>query len=375
MFIELHIIQSFAPSNLNRDDTNNPKDTEFGGVRRARISSQCIKRAIRKSPIFLRKTRVEQGIRTKRLAQQMTTELVALEYPEEEAGQVALAFAASYGGKLDKEGQTSVAIYLSPDEISKFVRSICDNWDAIINELAEGKNETLEKVVKRLVKETESWTSAPDIALFGRMLAHKPVLNLDAACQVAHAISTHRVSMEMDFFTAVDDLQQKGNVGAAMMGLTGFNSSTYYRYAALDWGQLVRNLDGDTVLAQHTVEAFLHAAVVAVPTGKQNAFAAQNRPDFFMVVVRNDEPMSLANAFERPIYALSNSGLVEPSIRALDRYWGELTTVFGEPGDMVVSVICLDNEMQFEHLQAYIKPNLQEWLQVVHDTLEPEHSV
>ncbi len=371
MFIELHIIQNFAPSNLNRDDTGNPKEAEFGGVRRARISSQAIKRAIRSEPVFAQTTQVDPGMRTRLLARKLTERLTAEGKEAEEAEQVALAFAEAFSGKMETDGRTSVLIYLSPEEISQMAHTLLENWDevlAALQQLDEKKPDLkktpLPKLVKDFLKQTKNRTSAPDIALFGRMLADKPELNLDAASQVAHALSTHRVNMEIDFFTAVDDLQRDEETGAGMMGVTGYNSATYYRYARIDWNQLVENLDGNKELAQRTVEGFLLAALRAIPTGKQNSFAAQNPPSFALAVTRNDGmSWSLVNAFEKPVRPDREGGYVAPSVQKLDAYWQRLTQFYGSE-DITPSVLNVDG-VELEALADAEKQNVTDWVESV----------
>jgi len=199
MFVEVHMIQSFSPSNLNRDDNNNPKECEFGGVRRARISSQCVKRAIRTSPAFAQATGVEVGVRTKWVVDLLRKRLVEAGKDPEEAAQVLTDFVPRFLSKLDKDGQrTAVLLYFSQSELDRIAQALLEGWQ----ELPAGAD----RLAKALVREHKGRTSAPDIALFGRMLAEYPELGLEAACQVAHAVSTHRVTMEMDFYTAVDDL-------------------------------------------------------------------------------------------------------------------------------------------------------------------------
>ena len=330
MFIELHLIQNFAPANLNRDDTNNPKDCEFGGYRRARISSQALKRAIRYAPVFAQTTKAQNGERSKWMSRPIKEGLIAAGKSEEEATAVAIAFVKAYAAKPDKKNpeRASVLIYFSQEEIDAIVNGLLEEWETAVTAAKDGKS--LPNLVKALIKKTKNRTSAPDIALFGRMLAEQPELNIDAACQVAHAISTHRVNMEMDFYTAVDDLQDTDadeGAGAGMMGFTNFNSACFYRYVRLDWRQLVKNLGGDTDLARRTVEGFLRAAVDAIPTGKQNSFAAQNPTSLALAVVREDgKSWNLANAFEEPVRATQKSGYIRSSIRSLDSYWGDLTT-------------------------------------------------
>ncbi len=370
MFIELHMIQNFAPSNLNRDDTNNPKDCEFGGVRRARISSQCIKRAIRNTPVFAKTTEVELGTRTKRLMHRLSERLVEAGKLAEDANDILADFVPKYASKLDSnkkdedgKKKTAVLLYISEQEMDHIAETLLENWDELSDKKIVGK------VARQLVRDHEGHTSAPDIALFGRMLAEKPKLSLDAACQVAHAISTHRVTMEMDFYTAVDDLAPDEETGAGMMGFTGYNSACFYRYARIDWDQLVENLNEDADLAARTVEGFMRAAIEAVPSGKQNAFAAYNPPEFMLAVVREDGMgWSLVNAFETPVRPHRDSGLVAPSVEALDTYWGRLQQVYGDDTLTSVSALSLNTELSLEHLDK-LAENQEAWIKAVTDAL------
>lgn len=371
MFVELHMIQNFAPSNLNRDDTNNPKDCEFGGVRRARISSQCIKRAIRTSPVFEETTKVGIGTRTKRLLQRLRQRLVEASKSEEEATEVLTEFVPAYASQLDKRDEevkkTAVLLYIGDEEMDRIAETLLESWEELSDEKA------VKKLARQLVKAHEGHTSAPDIALFGRMLAEKPTLNLDAACQVAHAISTHPVTMEMDFYTAVDDLAPGEETGAGMMGFTGFNSACFYRYARIDWKQLVENLNGDTDLGRRTVEGFLRAAIASVPTGKQNAFAAHNPPDFLLAVVREDGMgWSLTNAFEQPVRAGRSSGLVAPSVEALDAYWGRLAQVYGTDTLVSVAALPLNPDLSLTHLADDEVEDQEAWIAAVTSVLPGE---
>jgi CRISPR system Cascade subunit CasC len=369
MFVELHMIQNFAPANLNRDDTNNPKDCEFGGVRRARISSQCLKRAIRTSPIFAETTGIDAGTRTKWLInRRLRPELVKAGKSEEEATAILEKFVPKYASKLDEKSKedkkTAVLLYLSQAEIDSIVQALLDNWTDLSDDKA------VDGLVKTLVKKHKGQTSAPDIALFGRMLAEKPELGLEAACQVAHAISTHRVTMEMDFYTAVDDLNPEDTAGAGMMGFTGFDSACFYRYARIDWDQLLENLNGDASLARRSVEGFLRAAVAAVPSGKQNSFAANNPPNLLLAVVRRDGMgWSLANAFERPVRARSEEGLVAPSVAALDTYWDRLCQVYGTDTLLRTAALALDANLPLQSLQEAQVENLEAWIGAVTQAL------
>lgn len=375
MFIELHIIQNFAPSNLNRDDTNSPKECEFGGVRRARISSQCLKRAMRWSPVFAQTTKVENGLRTRWLSRRVKDLLIEAGKPADEAAAVASQFAGVYSGKAETvKGsdltRTAVLIYLSPAELRAAAEGLLAQWPAALAAATKPKDETAQKasplpnLVKELVKGSQDHTSAPDVALFGRMLANDPRLNLPAACQVAHAISTHRVNVEMDFYTAVDDLQEDEETGAGMMGVTSFNSACFYRYLRVDLKQLLRNLDGETELAARTLEGCLRAALAAVPTGKQNSSAAYNPPSFALAVVRTDgQGWSLANAFEKPVASGREGGLVHRSVEALVRYFLDIERIYGGGGQ--TTVLALDPDLRLDDLKASRAEDLPSWLAAV----------
>ncbi len=362
-FVELHVLQSFVPSNPNRDDNGYPKSGLFGGARRARISSQNGKFTIRSSDVFKESIAPNMvGERTRRMLELFVPRLVQLGRDKDKAEIAVKAFTTVYAG-LDRENQnfSSVLVFLSQEDIDLITKVIMDNWDIILDaaQKPDGKipgKDTLKKVLGKKVltdleKATKNRTSAPDIALYGRMLADNPEFALDAACQVANALSTHAVEeMEVDYFTAVDTLQSKDDPGAGTIQSTGFNSACYYRYARLDWDQLTRNLSrqglsSDTDVSFKTVNGFLRAVIETVPTGMKNRFAQFNPPDFVLAVVRNGGPAwSLANAFEKPIRA-NDDGYLEPSVKALDNYWRDMRRAFGSDTLAAVSFFVLKSEL------------------------------
>jgi CRISPR system Cascade subunit CasC len=199
------------------------------------------------------------------------------------------------------------------------------------------------------------------------MLADLPDRNVDAASQVAHALSTHQVSIEFDFYTAVDDLRPEDTEGADMLGIVEFNSACFYRYANVDLAQLAENLDGDDALAQQTLEAFIRASVAAIPTGKQHSMAAHNPPALVFAVARERGLWSLANAFLQPIRPARDGDLVGQSSRALDRYWGQLTGMYGQSGLGGTWLAMLDSEQKLEHLGPARQTNLEAVVQGVLD--------
>jgi CRISPR system Cascade subunit CasC len=155
-------------------------------------------------------------------------------------------------------------------------------------------------------------------------------------------LSTNRAHVEMDYYTAVDDLKPEDTAGADMIGTVEFTAPCFYRYANVDFDQLTENLHGDHELALKTVEAFLRATVEAIPTGKQNSMAAHNPPDLVLAVVRERGLWSLANAFVQPVRPDQNHSLMQNSIKALDRYWGKLAKGYGDEGILARPIFVLE---------------------------------
>ena len=168
--------------------------------------------------------------------------------------------------------------------------------------------------------------------------------NVLAASQVAHAISTNRMGMDLDYYTAVDDLQPDDTAGAGMLGTVGFNSSCFYRYSNVDFGQLTKNLQDDRELAVAGLKAFITASINAIPTGKQNSMAAHNPPSFVLAVMREAQLWNLANAFLQPMHPKGNEDLATCSIRALDTYWGKLSKMYGESAILGKWAVSLDGD-------------------------------
>ena len=348
--IEIHTLQNFAPSNLNRDDTGAPKDAFFGGARRARISSQCLKRAVRQHFKSLvdggRLSGEDMGDRTKLLLNKVTSQMEALGRQPEEAKEKAKLALAAVSLAVKEDGKTQYLLFIGQREIQAIARIIHEKWDALnlSEEGTEGKKagktkkdaaKQADPELKRALDAVFDGGRAMDIALFGRMLADMPEKNQDAACQVAHAISTHAVEREFDYYTAVDDLKPEETAGADMIGTVEFNSACFYRYAVVDWAKLVENLQEDRAMAAKALRAFLEGFVVSEPTGKQNSFAAHNPPEFVAISVRHDgAPRNLANAFETPVRG--RDGLTAISAQLLVDKGKQLQAAFGGAGSTFV---------------------------------------
>lgn len=341
LFLEFHLIQNFAPSNLNRDDTGAPKDAIFGGQRRARVSSQCFKRAVRLAASEHELLpQANRGIRTKKLKALLLERLAGRDV-EEAGAKIEVALAAA-GLKVKDDGKTEYLLFLGEGEVSAFAALIEQHWDELpVGGDKKSKKDAKASLPAEIVKKAKALLDggkAVDVALFGRMLADLPSVNQDAACQVAHAISTHRVEREFDYFTAVDDKGDADETGAGMIGQVEFNSATLYRYAVLDLRKLLANLQGDRELALSAVEAFTRALALAIPSGKQNSFAAHNPPEFAGLCLRHATPLSLANAFEKPVAPRADQALTEQSVERLAVYEGKLAAVYGSEKDQWLSL-------------------------------------
>ncbi|MCZ7652235.1 MAG: type I-E CRISPR-associated protein Cas7/Cse4/CasC [Thermoanaerobaculia bacterium] len=387
MLLELHMLQNFAPSCLNRDDTNSPKDCEFGGFRRARISSQCLKRAIRKAFQDRQLLPPEAlAFRSKRVVDELANQLAGRGRDREASLAAAQAVLEGAGLSLD-DGKTQYLLFLGNDQAAALADLIDANWDVVAAlqekggaEGAEGKKgkgakkEAKSKFPSELESAVEAalqGSRAVDLALFGRMLADLKAMNVDAACQVAHAISTNRMNLEFDYYTAVDDLMPEDESGAGMIGTVEFNSACFYRYANVSLPQLERNLGGDRELARQAVRAFLSASVEAIPTGRQNGMAAHNPPSLILAVVRRQGFWNLANAFVRPIRPAAESSLIDSSIAALDRYWGELTSLYGE-AEIAGAKVCRLGDGELSALAPYRVGRLSELVDGTMDLLAGE---
>ena len=307
LYVDFHVLQTVPPSCINRDDTGSPKTAMYGGVLRARVSSQAWKHAMRKD--FAENTPLDVGKRTKKAAELVKEQILALDPGQKKADKMAKD-ALKYVNitSNDKKG-TDALVFISSAQAK-----------ALAELAVEGctKDEKYEEVMIK--------NPSADMVLFGRMVAQKASLNYDAAAQVAHSISTHAVKNEYDYFTAVDDCQTD-STGAGHLGTVEYNSSTLYRYATVN----VMELDGKLGAEQaaETVRAFGEAFLFSMPTGKQNSFANRTLPDAVYVTIREDQPVNLCGAFERAV-PRSMQGYAEPSKAALAQYAQQMYSSFAE---------------------------------------------
>lgn len=296
LFLDIHVIQTLPPSNMNRDDTGSPKTAQYGGVRRSRVSSQAWKKAMREY-FNTHGDQSNVGIRTKEIVRYVADKIVELDSSISIEDALEKADKVLIAAGIKKKGEVKALYFMGDSQAKKLAQAAYDNI-------------TDKKELQKLANADP----AIDIALFGRMVAEDPTLNVDSSSQVAHAISTHAVQTEFDFFTAVDDLAPKDNAGAGMLGTVEFNSSTLYRYANVAIHELSKQLGNEESL-ENSLSLFIEAFAKSLPTGKVNTFANQTLPQTLIVTVRSDRPVNLVSAFEEPVKSIE--GYVTKSIDKL----------------------------------------------------------
>ncbi len=350
-FVDIHILQTVPPSNLNRDDTGSPKTAMYGGARRARVSSQAWKRATRVA-FDDRYDKADLGVRTKRIVELLAERIGELDDGlKDQANDLATKTFEVVGIKVkvpktkkdkkkeeaeeppeEKLPESEYLVFLSRRQVDNLAKAVIR---------AAGANNVKKALLAEDVKSLADQNHSVDVALFGRMVADQADMNVDAAAQVAHAISVHAVETEFDYFTAVDDQLNKDELlkkddpakkvetGAGMIGTVEFNSATLYRYATVDVKRLAENL-GDHTATVRAVEAFVDCFVRSMPTGKQNTFANRTLPEAVVVQVRDRQPINLAGAFENPIRETAASGRVKVAADALRDEAREIARTYGE---------------------------------------------
>lgn len=349
--LDIHILQTVPPSNLNRDDTGTPKSATYGGVRRSRVSSQAWKRATREAFGELLDSS-ELGIRTKKVVEVLAERVMELDSSLPPAAAQALAaetITTATGSKVAVPGRKSKqdAEDAAPAESTYLMFLSNRQYGALAAMTVEGGKGGDLQALKDFFKVKENKSRAKqlvltehsvDIALFGRMVADSTDLNVDAAAQVAHALSVHAVEVESDYYTAVDDKNTDAETGAGMIGTIDFNSATLYRYAALDVNRLQENLGAGHDDARpveptrRAVAAFLEGFITSLPTGKINTFGNQTLPAAVIVKIRSRRPVSYVAAFEEPVALSKDGGFLKGSCKRLARFVPDLEASFGLSG-------------------------------------------
>ncbi len=334
LYVDVHILQDLPPSNINRDDNGTPKQAVYGGVNRLRVSSQAWKRATRLS-FQDGADKATTGVRTRRLAAMIEDSLRERGLDDEDAQRLAASAVTAFGIKAGKKAEDlSYLLFFGRGQLA----AIADALVAGAPEWAKTPGPELDKQVATIgVRQILGVGHPLDVALFGRMVADLPSLNVDAAVQVGHAISTHAAQTQFDYFTAVDDEQEKGETGAGMIGTVEFNSATLYRFATIAVPQLAANLD-NRAAAVDGVTRFVDAFARSMPTGHQNSFGNRTRPSLLALVIREDQPVNLVSAFEKPVRGDTQEGVMAGSQTALaDLYVAEMQRWGDTPAAVLAS--------------------------------------
>ncbi|SFX34229.1 type I-E CRISPR-associated protein Cas7/Cse4/CasC [Marinospirillum alkaliphilum] len=345
-FIQLHLLTSYPPANLNRDDLGRPKTARMGGVERLRVSSQSLKRHWRTSNLFAEALSEHLGTRTKRLGREIYDRLTSQGIKDKTAFEWATAIAGQFGklkaGKKTQDENLEIEqlAHITPEELQGV-------WALVDQLIAENRAPTDEE--KKLLRHE---SSAVDVSLFGRMLASSPDFNVEAACQVAHAISVHGVAVEDDYFTAVDDLNAGDeDRGASHIGEAAFASALFYLYICIDKDLLVKNLQGKVELANKAIVALVEAAAKVAPKGKQNSFASRAYASYILVEKGAQQPRSLSVAFLKPVRGENQQ---EDAIQALEQQYKNFDNVYGACADERYAINSVRAEGSFAELTDFI---------------------
>lgn len=338
-FVQLHLLVSYPPANLNRDDLGQPKSAIMGGVERLRVSSQSLKRAWRTSELFQQALVSNIGTRTKRLGVEVFDALVAAGVGEKQAREWAGEIAKVYGAaKKDNPLEIEQLVHIAPEERTTL--------DALVSTLTREMRGPVEEELDALLHEQ----TAVDIAMFGRMLASKTRFNGEAAVQVAHAIGVHASAIEDDYFTAVDDLNQN-EPGAAHIGESGFAAAVFYQYLCINRDLLKKNLGGDEELTQRALIALTEAAVKVGPSGKQNSFASRAYAHYVLAEKGSQQPRSLSLAFVKPV---GGGDYASEAVQALKRVRDNMDKVYGACADARKQLDVLAGEGSLAELLDFV---------------------
>ncbi|CAM3346622.1 conserved hypothetical protein (Similar to unknown protein YgcJ of Escherichia coli) [Xenorhabdus nematophila ATCC 19061] len=340
-FIQLHLLTSYPPANLNRDDLGRPKTAKMGGTERLRISSQSLKRHWRVSDLFQAALAEHLGFRTKRFGFQVYQRLLNGGVKEKQAAEWATTIAEVFGkNKKDEPLEIEQLAHISPKE-KEMTFALADKL------IAENRAPTKEEL--QLLSREQI---AVDMALFGRMLASSPAYSVEAACQVAHAISVHNVAVEDDYFTAVDDLNNgKSDTGSAHIGEAGFAAALFYSYICINKSLLLENLAGNEALANKAIAALVEAAVKVAPSGKQNSFGSRAYASYVLAEKGEYQPRSLSVAFLRPIVGEDQA---TSAISALENQVENFDKVYGACADTRYSISAVTGEGSFAELVQFV---------------------
>ncbi len=364
-FLQIHLLTSYPPANLNRDDLGRPKTAKMGGVDRLRVSSQSLKRAWRTSDIFEQAMAGHIGTRTKEMGLKVYERLKKKGIEHKKALGWAKPIAEVFGklkelSKKEKEELKNLSDNdrekkeLVEVEIEQLAFIDTEEESAVIA-LADTVGTRKEGPTAEELELLRKKMHAVDIALFGRMLASKPDYNIEAACQVAHSVSVHPVVVEDDYFTAVDDLNDgREDAGAAHIGEAGFAAGLFYSYICLNRELLEKNLGGDKALSQRAIKALIEAAVKVPPEGKQNSYGSRAYANYVLAEKGDQQPRSLSVAFLKPITTHEGDDFGAAAVDEIVRHQANMDKVYGPCADARVTLNALTGEGALSELLKFV---------------------
>jgi CRISPR system Cascade subunit CasC len=343
-FLQLHILTNYPPANLNRDDTGRPKTALMGDAQRLRVSSQSLKRAWRTSEVF--KSALTQGeavpkapavvlwedvphahlgTRTKEVGVQVYKAFAERGIADKDAKAWAAGIAQQFG-KLQKEKKDAPLNELRIEQLCHLSPEERAAVDALVESCTTRKTAPTENELL-LLRQPQS---AVDIAMFGRMLADSPGHNVEAAVQVAHAVTVHKAAVEDDYFSAVDDLN-RDDKGAGHIGERGFGAGLFYQYVCVNRELLAKNLGGDNAgLAGQAIAALVNAITKVSPTGMQNSHGSRAFASYVLGEKGDEQPRSLVQAFLKPVKPRDDDGdMLALAVAALERRCSNFDKVYG----------------------------------------------
>lgn len=342
-FIEVHCIRTLPYNNVNRGEDGSPKSCIFGGVQRGRISSQSLKRAVREG-LMRRDATIFAGVRTRHVSERISEALKAREVSNDEALKISEAVGDLLGKNSEgKEGCTKNVLYVSPGEVEAIADDLVKATDkkgssSILKKVKSGY-EVNRGAISKILKNAKV-SDAVDIGINGRMVASDPTLTVDGALSVAHAISVHKVTSDIDFFSALDEDSSEGETGAGHTNELLYNTATYYMYYTLDLNDLRRNLPNlNEEEIKKVIDMWLRESVRALPEGKKNAAFAHTLPGRALAIVRDKStPIILSDAFEDAIH--STNGYKVPAWERLTKMWESAKSRYGsELGEIKAEVV------------------------------------
>lgn len=346
MFLQIHTLTSYAAALLNRDDAGLAKRIPFGNAERMRVSSQCLKKHWRDE--LHRALDLPGGIRSRMFFErEVFRRAIAKGVAEETAKQMTEVLLK----KLVQGGQDKT----NPLRLNQpvlFGKPEADYFVKLIAECAKSGDDPVTTLDARLKVEKgnlralmkaagqDDLVSGIEGALFGRFVTSDILARTDAAVHVAHAITVHPLSTEVDYFTVVDDLKEAHeDAGAAHAGDMELGAGLFYGYVVVDVPLLVSNLSGCDAKdwarqpketlddARNILTQLVNVIATVSPGAKLGSTAPYARAACVLLESGKTQPRTLANGYLKALNLKS-----DPMQQAVDALGDHLTAIDGMYG-------------------------------------------